>query len=156
MFNGGHIVVVSGGRDYKNESYVIEQLDAFHKSMGIRLLVHGACYPKANRVTRALPRESLDYLAGLWASNNGVDQKPFPADWNTHGRAAGPIRNKEMLEWAGSQYVKGSNLVIFMAFPGGKGTNGCFNEAYKLGKFYMIDLRREPPVRANFQRVHLN
>ena len=71
----GHIVVVSGGRDYANEPYVIEQLDAFHKSMRVRLLVHGACYPKPKGLTRALPRESLDYLAGLWASDRGVEQK---------------------------------------------------------------------------------
>lgn len=26
--------------------------------------------------------------------------RKFPADWNTHGKAAGPIRNKQMAEYA--------------------------------------------------------
>jgi len=26
--------------------------------------------------------------------------KKFPADWNTHGKAAGPIRNRQMAEYA--------------------------------------------------------
>lgn len=39
---------------------------------------------------------------------------PFEADWHTHGRAAGPIRNKRMLD-------EGKPDVV-MAFPGGRGT----------------------------------
>lgn len=38
----------------------------------------------------------------------------FPADWNTYGRKAGPIRNKQMLE-------EGKPDLI-VAFPGGRGT----------------------------------
>jgi hypothetical protein len=35
-----------------------------------------------------------------WAKKNGCPVKLFPADWNTHGTAAGPIRNKQMAEYA--------------------------------------------------------
>jgi hypothetical protein len=32
------------------------------------------------------------------ASQLGFTVLPFPADWNTHGKAAGPIRNRQMLK----------------------------------------------------------
>lgn len=47
-------------------------------------IVHGAC-------------EGADELAGEWEGRPGVEVRPYPAEWDQHGRAAGPIRNREML-----------------------------------------------------------
>ncbi len=47
----------------------------------------------------------------------------FPADWNTHGKAAGPIRNREMAEYADAVAL----------FPGGRGTESMRREAIKAG-----------------------
>jgi len=33
-----------------------------------------------------------------WA--RGIPVRSFPADWSQHGKAAGPIRNRQMLEYA--------------------------------------------------------
>jgi hypothetical protein len=41
-----------------------------------------------------------DYFGEQWAKNNGVHLERYPADWNTHGKAAGPIRNKQMADIA--------------------------------------------------------
>lgn len=38
-----------------------------------------------------------DRLAGRWARDHGVPLFEYPADWATHGKAAGSLRNKEML-----------------------------------------------------------
>lgn len=38
----------------------------------------------------------VDQLAVVWAKLNGVPYRVFKADWNEHGKAAGPIRNTEM------------------------------------------------------------
>ncbi len=38
-----------------------------------------------------------DTMARDWAELNGVKFEPYPADWKLHGKAAGPIRNRQML-----------------------------------------------------------
>lgn len=57
----------------------------------------------------ALPYDVTEIVNGC---ANGVDSlavdmfdgifpiKPFPADWKKHGRGAGPIRNRQMAEYA--------------------------------------------------------
>lgn len=39
-----------------------------------------------------------DTLAARSARRQGVELVEFPANWDTHGKAAGPIRNQQMLD----------------------------------------------------------
>ena len=55
-----------------------------------------------------------DACAQAWAYKNRSEHKQHKADWKRHGKAAGPIRNAQMLA------MEQPDLVI--AFPGGKGT----------------------------------
>ncbi|MEW6505502.1 MAG: DUF2493 domain-containing protein [Chloroflexota bacterium] len=41
-----------------------------------------------------------DTLAIQTAQRQGIRCRVFPADWGKHGRAAGPIRNRQMAEYA--------------------------------------------------------
>lgn len=41
--------------------------------------------------------EGADYLAGREAEALGIPVRTFHAAWQTHGRAAGPMRNQRML-----------------------------------------------------------
>lgn len=41
-----------------------------------------------------------DKLGENYADLYGQDAKQFPADWKTHGKSAGYIRNKQMAEYA--------------------------------------------------------
>lgn len=41
----------------------------------------------------------VDTLGEIWASMYNIPVKPFPADWGTYHKAAGPIRNQEMLNY---------------------------------------------------------
>lgn len=44
--------------------------------------------------------KGVDTLGKDWAVLRGIPVKIFPADWETHGKAAGPIRNAEMADYA--------------------------------------------------------
>lgn len=39
-----------------------------------------------------------DYLAKMIAEKLGITVEEYPAEWNRYGKAAGPIRNKRMLD----------------------------------------------------------
>lgn len=41
--------------------------------------------------------KGADRFAGIYAEAVGLEVLRFPAQWDKHGRAAGPIRNKQML-----------------------------------------------------------
>ena len=58
-------------------------------------------------------------LVGLAA--NGVVVEEFKADWDKFGRAAGPIRNAQMLREGKPDLV--------VAFPGGRGTANMVAQA---------------------------
>jgi hypothetical protein len=95
-------VGITGGRAYQDQAKVYQSLDRlklFAKNKKI-VIVHGCA-------------RGADSLAGSWAKERGVDVDEHPADWDQHGKRAGPIRNQEMLD---------SGLNQLVAFPGGTGT----------------------------------
>lgn len=49
--------------------------------------------------------KGADMMGGKWAWERAIPVKQFPADWNTHGKAAGPIRNQQMAEYADALIV---------------------------------------------------
>lgn len=51
-------------------------------------------------VTEVLSGRSgkVDLTGELWARVRGIPVRPFPADWNKYGKAAGPIRNMGMAQ----------------------------------------------------------
>ena len=65
----------------------------------------------------------VDQQGEMWADFYGFPIKRFPADWRTHGKAAGPIRNAEMAAYADAVAL----------FPGGRGTASMRREAEKAG-----------------------
>lgn len=42
----------------------------------------------------------VDRLGERYARENGLPIRQFPAEWNEYGKAAGPIRNVQMAEYA--------------------------------------------------------
>lgn len=93
----GERVLVCGGRDFDDYDFLTDVLDY----CAPKVVIHGAA-------------RGADSLAHRWAQNRYVAVESYPADWQTHGKAAGPIRNAKMLAEGRPDLV--------VAFPGGKGT----------------------------------
>ena len=55
----------------------------------------------------------VDSLAERLANEEGFILKVFPADWNQHGKSAGPIRNRQMVE-----YIKEKDGVCLIFWDG--------------------------------------
>ena len=68
--------------------------------------------------------KGADALADREAKDLGYEVKPFPADWESYGRAAGPRRNLEMIE---------EKPDLLLAFGAGIGTNGIVRIADERG-----------------------
>jgi hypothetical protein len=68
-----------------------------------------------------------DRLGKQFAKSEGYRVKSFHADWDTHGKSAGPIRNKDM-----GMYVGADGLLI--AFWDGKsrGTKNMIDTAISI------------------------
>lgn len=69
--------------------------------------------------------QGADLMADRWAISNGVRIEEFPADWVKHGRAAGPIRNQQMID-------EGKPDIVIAA-PGGAGTADMVRRAKAVG-----------------------
>lgn len=105
-------VLVCGGRDFTNEAFICGRLDRLHAETPITALMQGGA-------------RGADTIAGQWArSKAGIQRFVCRADWETHGKRAGPIRNARMLEWK-------PDLVV--AFPGGRGTADMVRQAQAAG-----------------------
>lgn len=78
-------VIIAGGRDFTNYALVEDAIKC--SAFEITQVVSGKA-------------KGVDTLGEVWALANNVPVEAFPADWSQHGRAAGPIRNREMAEYA--------------------------------------------------------
>lgn len=58
--------------------------------------------------------KGADAFGAAWGYAKGAKVEAYPADWFLHGKRAGYLRNKQMLEEGKPDLV--------VAFPGGKGT----------------------------------
>jgi hypothetical protein len=70
--------------------------------------------------------KGADTLGRMWAEFNGIPVKKFPADWNKYGKAAGPIRNGEMKDYA-------DGLIVFI-WDGSRGSENMRVQMEKAGK----------------------
>ncbi len=80
-------VIIAGGRDFSDYELLKERCDHF-LSLTQGVVVVSGC------------ARGADTLGEQWAQERGHEIIRMPADWNKHGKLAGPIRNSEMAKQA--------------------------------------------------------
>lgn len=81
-------LIIAGGRDFSNAALMHNAMIDFMEANGTPSVV--VC---------GMAR-GADALGRMWAYENWIPVKEFPADWDLHGKKAGPIRNQAMAEYA--------------------------------------------------------
>ena len=107
-------ILVCGGRDYKDQNAVNLALDRVKSQYGtIEVVIHGGA-------------SGADDFGAQWGHKHATKgHLRFNADWNRHGKAAGPIRNERMIQEGEPDGC--------IAFPGGRGTKDMIDRCIKHG-----------------------
>ena len=88
----GLSVIVAGSRS------ILDCLSPIGQRQLVAEAIAESGFPVAEIVSGTA--RGVDQLGENWADEHGIPVERFPADWDTHGRSAGPIRNEEMAEYA--------------------------------------------------------
>lgn len=104
-------VLVCGSRHYRDQERINRELSVIGN---ISEIVHGGA-------------RGADTCAETFARDRGLPYSRFDANWELYGRAAGPIRNRRMLEEG-----KPDLVVAFLA-PHSRGTKNMIEQAEKAG-----------------------
>lgn len=105
-------LLVCGGRDFDDFESLSEELLWLQDEHSIDVIIHGGA-------------RGADALAGEFAKLSRIPVEVYRADWTKHGKAAGPIRNRQML-------TEGKPDMV-LAFPGGRGTADMIEQAREAG-----------------------
>lgn len=103
-------VLVCGSRYFDNYELLKETLD----ELDITTIIEGEA-------------KGADRLGRRYGEERGIEVLRFPALWDKHGKAAGPIRNKQMLDEGCPE------LVVAFRGPNSRGTQNMINQAEKAG-----------------------
>lgn len=103
-------ILICGDRNWSDYWAIYDVVSKLDRNS---IIIHGAA-------------KGADTMAGTIASKLGFKVVAFKANWERYGKAAGPIRNREMLD------VKPDLVIAFHNdIENSKGTKDCIKEAEK-------------------------
>ncbi len=126
-------ILCTGSRDWSGNDAIIETIESVAKEFGFSArrqeltFVHGACPTGA------------DAMVDRAALTLSYRVERHPADWERHGKAAGPIRNSVMT-------LLGADLCLAFWDGFSRGTLDCITQAVKTGIPVRIIPRGLKPV----------
>lgn len=108
-------ILICGDRNWENIEVIRFHMEKLQRLYGNYTLIHGAA-------------RGADTIAGKVGEELGLTVESYPANWSKYGKAAGPIRNKEMLD-------SGIDLVIAFhpRLEDSKGTRNMYKIAVNSG-----------------------
>jgi hypothetical protein len=113
----GRVVLVTGDRDWDDRPGLWAALDAEHAADPFRAVTHGAA-------------RGADTDSAYWSMDRLGGHHAHPARWRELGKAAGPVRNQEMLD----DPLKPDVVVAFHDHLGSsRGTKDMVMRALKVG-----------------------
>lgn len=77
--------IIAGSRDISNYAFIEKAI--VESGFEVSLVLSGCA-------------RGVDQLAEKWAEKNNVPVYKFPPDWKKYKRGAGPVRNRQMAEFA--------------------------------------------------------
>jgi hypothetical protein len=107
-------ILVCGGRDFTDKQKLFEVLWEWHREEDITII-------------SGMNKRGADFFGWLFAHTYDIPCLEFPADWDTHGKAAGPIRNQLMIDDGKP------DLVIAFPTKNSRGTWDMIRRAEKAG-----------------------
>lgn len=115
-------VIISGSRNFHDYDLVKSIITQSH--FNITEVINGMA-------------KGVDYCGVLYAAENNIPLANFQAEWLKYGKAAGPIRNESM-----AQYADAAIICILNYSPGSM--NMLFNMKKLNKRYYVVFLR--PPA----------
>lgn len=104
-------VIIAGSRDITDYDVVSQAIA--DSGFDVTRVVSGCC-------------RGVDRLGEQWAKERYITIHAFPANWRANGKAAGPIRNREM--------AQNADALVAVTWEGGTaGTKNMIEEARKAG-----------------------
>ena len=106
-------VLITGSRHWNDEATMLARFRELDGTMEEVTIVHGNA-------------AGADHMAGVLAMVLMFKVEVYPADWQHHGKAAGPLRNQVMVD-------AGAALGLAFPWPESKGTWDCVRRAADAG-----------------------
>ena len=108
------IILCCGDREWKNEISIERELETYSRDT---VIIHGNA-------------RGADKLSSIVGKRLGFKEIiSFPANWFKYGRAAGPIRNQQMIDEGKPDYI----IAFHSDIKSSKGTKDMLNRASKHG-----------------------
>lgn len=114
-------ILITGSREWTDKEKILKEVekaanDYYQDDITI---VHGACPTGADKIA-----DELNYFDDYPEVQITIER--HPANWNKHGKGAGPIRNQKMVNL-------GADICLAFICPNSKGTKDCIERAWKAG-----------------------
>ena len=107
-------IIIAGSRDIDQtyEKYVFLLLDTIFEKLAL----------SSPPVIFSGKAKGMDSLGEAYAKFNNWEIRHFPADWNTLGKKAGPVRNQQMIDAR-------ADILICFYFEDSKGSKDMITRA---------------------------